>query len=95
MQKFARFVWLLITQDCPSWQSVAERYQTNPLSACFASRIERLIGKSQLWIHGHTHDSFDYDVNGTRVVCNPRGYVRNGIAENLNFNAEMLLKLTK
>jgi hypothetical protein len=27
-----------------------------------------------LWIHGHTHESFDYVVNGTRVVCNPRGY---------------------
>ena len=24
--------------------------------------------------HGHTHESFDYLVNGTRVVCNPRGY---------------------
>jgi hypothetical protein len=27
-----------------------------------------------LWTHGHTHESFDYVVNGTRVVCNPRGY---------------------
>ena len=26
-------------------------------------------------IHGHTHNSFDYSVKGTRVVCNPRGYV--------------------
>ncbi len=23
---------------------------------------------------GHTHDSFDYNINGTRVICNPRGY---------------------
>jgi hypothetical protein len=27
-----------------------------------------------LWIHGHTHESVDYFVNSTRVVCNPRGY---------------------
>jgi predicted phosphodiesterase len=27
-----------------------------------------------LWIHGHTHDPFDYEINGTRVICNPRGY---------------------
>jgi calcineurin-like phosphoesterase family protein len=40
----------------------------------------------QLWIHGHTHDSFDYQVHGTRVVCNPRGYVRDGVLENENFN---------
>jgi hypothetical protein len=29
-----------------------------------------------VWIHGHTHDSFRYAVNGVRVVCNPRGYYR-------------------
>jgi hypothetical protein len=39
-----------------------------------------------LWVHGHTHDSFDYEVNGTRVVCNPRGYARNGINENVGFD---------
>jgi hypothetical protein len=33
------------------------------------------MGQSvSLWIHGHTHESFDYVVSGTRVVCNPRGY---------------------
>lgn len=25
--------------------------------------------------NGHTHTPFDYVANGTRVVCNPRGYV--------------------
>lgn len=29
---------------------------------------------NQIRIHGHTHESFDYLVNGTRVMCNPRGY---------------------
>ena len=27
-----------------------------------------------LWVHGHMHESYDYEVYGTRVVCNPRGY---------------------
>jgi Icc-related predicted phosphoesterase len=27
-----------------------------------------------LWIHGHIHESMDYAVEGTRVLCNPRGY---------------------
>ena len=26
-----------------------------------------------LWIHGHTHESFDYELGNTRMVCNPRG----------------------
>ena len=26
------------------------------------------------WVHGHTHDPFDYKIGECRVVCNPRGY---------------------
>jgi hypothetical protein len=31
---------------------------------------------------GHTHDDFDYQVKGTRVVCNPPGYARSGVNDN-------------
>ena len=27
-----------------------------------------------LWIHGHTHNSFDYTLGRTRVIVNPYGY---------------------
>lgn len=30
--------------------------------------------KIKLWTHGHVHNSFDYMIGDTRVVCNPRGY---------------------
>ena len=30
--------------------------------------------KIQLWIHGHIHRVSDYETNGVRVLCNPRGY---------------------
>jgi len=30
-----------------------------------------------LWLHGHVHDSFDYQVGQCRVVANPAGYVLN------------------
>ena len=29
----------------------------------------------KLWTHGHVHDDFDYMINETRVICNPRGYI--------------------
>lgn len=32
-------------------------------------------GRPLLWVHGHTHDSFDYMIGSTRVLCNPRGYI--------------------
>ena len=65
------------------------------LNACFVSDAEHLIdGRlARLWIHGHTHDSSDYVLNGTRVVCNPRGYVRNGVTENRRFDANFLVEV--
>ena len=27
-----------------------------------------------LWVHGHVHNSSDYRVGTTRIVCNPHGY---------------------
>ncbi|MEO8655932.1 MAG: metallophosphoesterase, partial [Ramlibacter sp.] len=47
----------------------------------------------QLWIHGHTHDSFDYRMNGTRVVCNPRGYAKNGVNENARFDPDFIAEV--
>ena len=35
--------------------------------------------RAALWIHGHMHESSDYEIYGTRVVCNPRGYAPNAL----------------
>jgi hypothetical protein len=75
-------------------RSVAERYAEDLLSACFASDFDRLMGYSKLWIHGHTHDSSDYELNGTRVICNPRGYCKAGKApENTEFNPGLVVQI--
>lgn len=84
---------VVITHHLPSMQSVSERYRSDILSACFASNLDELLGYSKLWIHGHTHDSFDYTANGTRVICNPRGYVPKGVQENLEFNPSFIVEI--
>ena len=76
---------VVVTHHCPSWESVAPKYQKDQLSACFASRLDELIGYSSIWMHGHTHESFDYKLNGTRIICNPRGYVLRDEIENPKF----------
>lgn len=48
------------------------------LGGCYFADIEQYIGesdKASVWIHGHTHESWDYYINNTNVVCNPYGYV--------------------
>ncbi len=67
---------VVITHHAPSLKSVPDRYKKDILSASFASNLDELIEDNDidLWIHGHTHDSFDYKIGDTRVFCNPKGY---------------------
>jgi predicted phosphodiesterase len=86
---------VVITHHAPSPRSIHPRFAGSPVNACFVSDVERLLdGASvRLWIHGHTHDSFDYVVNGTRVVCNPRGYAKGGVNENPRFDPDFVVEL--
>jgi predicted phosphodiesterase len=80
---------VVITHHAPSPRSIHPRFAGSPLNACFVSDARYLLDgeRAQLWVHGHTHDTFDYTMNGTRVVCNPRGYARDGVNENASFDA--------
>jgi predicted phosphodiesterase len=67
---------VVVTHHLPHARSVHPRYQGDPLNPSFASDLSALVRNPvQLWIHGHTHESIDYQIDGTRVVCNPRGYL--------------------
>ena len=67
---------VVVTHHVPATPSIADRYRNDPLNPAFASRLEGVIEKYQpeLWIHKHTHVPCDYEIFGTRVLCNPRGY---------------------
>jgi len=84
---------VVITHHAPSPRSIHPRFADSPLNTCFVSDAEHLLDASrvQLWIHGHTHDSFDYRLNGTRVLCNPRGYAKDGVNENPLFDPDLVV----
>lgn len=86
---------VVITHHAPSPASIHPRFAGSLLNACFVSDAQALLGahRVQLWVHGHTHDSFDYRVNGTRVVCNPRGYAKNGVNENPLFDPDLVIEV--
>ena len=65
---------VVITHHAPHPNSVHPRWTGNPVNAAFVSDLTRLMGKPALWFHGHTHDSFDFNILGTRVLANPMGY---------------------
>jgi predicted phosphodiesterase len=86
---------VVITHHAPSPGSIHPRFAGSLLNACFVSDLESLVGaqRAQLWIHGHTHDSFDYRLEGTRVVCNPRGYASSGVNENPLFDPNFTIEV--
>lgn len=68
---------VVITHHAPTLRSLQDNpHAGTDLDAAFANRWEDLMGADQmaLWVHGHSHTAVDYDVAGTRVVSNPRGY---------------------
>lgn len=86
---------VVITHHAPSTRSIHPRFADSLVNGGFVSQAEWLIGEAgpALWVHGHTHDSFDYRVGRTRVLCNPRGYVRNGVLENAAFDPERVVEV--
>jgi Icc-related predicted phosphoesterase len=71
---------VVVTHHLPAAPSVSPRFHDVPSNPAFVSRLEDIIERYRpaLWVHGHTHEPCDYELFGTRVVCNPRGYPREG-----------------
>ena len=69
---------VVVTHHSPSKLSIKPRYQKDVLmNGAYSSDLSEFIldhPEIRVWTHGHTHDTFDYQVGETRVICNPRGY---------------------
>jgi len=82
---------VVMTHHAPSKRSIAPKWKNSPINAGFQSDLDDFIIQHEvdLWVHGHCHDSFDYNIGKTRVVCNPKGYGD----ENPLFNPNLVLEL--
>jgi Icc-related predicted phosphoesterase len=86
---------VVVTHHPPHRGSLAKRYAEDWVSGAFVNELpETFFDVPVLWVHGHTHESFDYRVRSCRIVCNPRGYVSwSGRTENQNFDPGLVLQL--
>lgn len=72
--------FVVVSHHAPASGSVHPQYLTGPyseLNGAYYSDLSNFIldrPQIKLWVHGHTHHTWDYMVGTTRVVCNPRGY---------------------
>ena len=85
---------VVVSHHAPSKRSIHPRYQFDyHVNGAYATDLEHVLQNDvvPLWIHGHMHDSFDYRVHNTNVICNPRGYV--GHKLNPHFNPELVVEI--
>ena len=90
---------VVVTHHGVSLQSVDPKYADDLLTPAFSSHLDDLVADSGavLWVHGHTHDSFDYAIGTTRVLCNPKGYGPGRSSarhENSAFDPRLVVTLT-
>ena len=86
---------VVLTHHAPHRGSLAPWYAPDWISAGFVSELpDGFFAVPVLWVHGHSHTSFDYQVGNCRVLCNPRGYMRtSGVAENVQFNPRLVVSV--
>jgi hypothetical protein len=68
---------LVMTHHAPCQLSIHEAYSADKMNDCYYTDLSHLLDiyEPAIWLHGHMHTNFDYNVFDTRVICNPRGYV--------------------
>ena len=84
---------VVVTHFTPTGKCVHPRWANSSITPYFSNNCDHLIGFSELWVCGHTHDSYDFILNDTRVVCNPKGYGPSDSAENKQFNPNLIVEI--
>ncbi len=82
---------VVVTHHLPSRRSVHAMHGDSPLTCFFVHPQDALVEERRpaLWVHGHAHNSCDYHLGDTRVVCNPYGYLDN--EENQGFVERLMV----
>ena len=72
--------YFVVSHHAPTPLSIDDIYKHDTLmNGGFASNLSEFImdrPQIKVWQHGHMHNVSDYMMGETRVVCNPRGYIK-------------------
>lgn len=84
---------VVVTHHGVSPLSIHERFKGDSLNCAFMTDLSNEIidHGPDLWIHGHTHNSFDYTLGKTRIVVNPYGY--KDVEVNPQFEKNLVIEL--
>ena len=85
---------IVVTHFAPHRKSVPAKYAHDLISSYSSNDLDNVMGFSDYWIHGHIHNSSNYEVYGTKVLCNPRGYGKIfNLHQNSDFDSQSFINL--
>ena len=78
---------IVISHHGPHMNSVEEYRRNDVISSAYVSDLTDIaeVYAPEIWVHGHLHNTSNYLIGTTRVLCNPKGYAGE---ENPDFNPE-------
>lgn len=84
---------IVVTHHLPSRKLIDPKYERSNANIFYVTDLEHIIHfqKPKLWIHGHTHASFDYNIERTSVIYNPFGYITSEL--NSDFNDSLVIEI--
>jgi len=69
---------VVCSHHAPSHSSIHRDYtHQHIMNGAFVSNLDEFIldnPQIKLWTHGHVHNTWNYTIGDTQIVCNPRGY---------------------
>ncbi|WP_076860734.1 metallophosphoesterase [Bradyrhizobium mercantei] len=83
---------VVVTHHAIHWDSILPKYRNDRLTAAYMSDLSEVITthKPAMWIHGHVHNSSDYMIGDTRIICNAHGYG----SENERFDGALAVQIS-
>ena len=79
-----------LTHFLPSVECVDVKFTGSILNGYFASNQENRVRLVDYWMNGHTHASYDFMFEDTRLICNPYGY---GKENEYGFNNNLIIEI--
>lgn len=87
---------VVMTHHSVTSHSVSPQYAGMPSNAAFVTDLSSWMHQAwapKLWLHGHTHEAFDYTEGNTRVVVNPRAYPGEISSTDIEFNWSKIVEV--
>jgi Icc-related predicted phosphoesterase len=84
---------IVITHHIPTLMGIHEKYVGQAWNKFFCHDMTGFIMEKQpkLWVFGHTHEKFDFQLGKTRMLCNPRAYPNE--VTNQPWNSKLIVEI--